>query len=113
MSGRTGLNFGGSRHLLCDVNCETELIFRYIVQCFIPNNKRINTILPSILIFVIPDDLILHLSLLLYIYCENVQREIYAMRPLRDHIRLNVNAIFRVRYIDLRGLPSGILLRKV
>ena len=40
------------------------------------------------------------------------KEEIYATRPLRDHIRLNVNAIFGVRYSDLRGLPSGILLRK-
>ena len=57
--------------------------------------------------------MILHLSLLLYIYCENVEREIYAMRPLRDHIGLNVNAIFGVMCTDLRGLTSGILLRKV
>jgi len=37
-----------------------------------------------------------------------VEREIYATRPLRDQIGLNVNAIFGVRYIDFRGLPSGI-----
>ena len=47
---------------------------------------------------VILDYLILHLSLLLYNYCENVEREIYATRPLRDHIGMRVNAIFGVRY---------------
>ena len=66
----------------------------------------------AILILVILDYLILHLSLL-YIYCENVEREILAVRPLRDHIGLNVNAIFGARYTDLRGLSSWILLRKV
>ena len=94
---------------------DTAMIFRYIVQCCVPDfqkNKRINTILPYILLLVIPDYLILHLICLLYIYYENVERKIYATRPLRDHIRLNVNAIFGVRYTDLRGLPSGILLRK-
>ena len=70
-------------------------------------------ILSKILVLVIPDYMIRHLSLLLYIYCENVERKIYATRPLIDNISLNVNAIFGVRYIDLRGLPSGILLRKV
>ena len=79
----------------------------------LPINKRINTILPYILVLVISDYLILHLSLLSHIYCENVEREIYAARPLRDQISLNVNAIFGVRYTDFRGLPSGLLLRKV
>ena len=91
-------------------------MFRYIVQCFVPGflvNTHINTILPYILVFVIPDYLILHVSLLSHIYCENVERDIYAARPLRDHISLNVNAIFGVRYTDFRGLASGILLRKV
>ena len=78
-----------------------------------PINKHINTILPYILVLVIPDYLILHLSLLSPIYCENVEREIYAARPLRELISLNVNAIFGVRYTDFRGLPYGILLRKV
>ena len=90
-------------------------MFRYIVQCFAPaflKNKRINKILPYILLLVIPDYMILHLALLLYIYFENVEREIYATRPLRHYIRLNVNAIFEVRYTDFRRLPSGILLRK-
>ena len=64
------------------------------------------------LVLVILDYLILHLSFLLYIYCENVEREINAQRPLRYQIGLNVNAIFGLRYTDLRGLPSGILLRK-
>ena len=91
------------------------MIFRYIVQWFVPGfliNKHINTILPYILVLVIPDYLILHLSLLSHIYCKNVGREIYAARPLREHISLNLNAIFGVRYTDFRGLPSGILLRK-
>ena len=57
--------------------------------------------------------MILHLCLLLYIYCENEEREIYATQPITDHIGPNVNAIFGVRYTDLRGLPFGILLRKV
>ena len=86
------------------------------VQCFVPGfliNKRVNPILLYILVLDIPDYMLLHLSLLLCIYCENVEREIYETRPLRDHIGLNVNAIFGVRYTDLRGLPSGILLRKV
>ena len=92
------------------------MIFRYIVQCFVPGfliNKHINKILPYVLVLVIPDYLIIHLSLWSYIYCENMAREIYAARPLRDHISLNVNANFGVRYSDLRGLPSGMLLRKV
>ena len=91
-------------------------MFRYIVQYFVPGfliNKHINTILPYILVLVIPDYLILHLSLLSHVYCENVEREIYAARPLRDHISLNANAIFGVRYTYFRGLPSGISLRKV
>jgi len=87
-------------------------IFRYVIQCFLlgfPKNKRINTILSQILVLVIRDYMILHSSLLLYIYCDNLEIYIYAMRPLRDHKELNVNAIFGVRYTDLKGLPSGIL----
>ena len=38
---------------------------------------------------------------------------IITTRPLRDLIGLNVWTIFRVRPTDLRGLPSGILFRKV
>ena len=34
-------------------------------------------------------------------------------RPFRHPIRLNLSAIFGVRYTDFRGLPSGLLLRKV
>ena len=37
-------------------------------------NKRINMILPQILVIVITYYLILHVSLLLYSYCENVER---------------------------------------
>ena len=59
----------------------------------------------KILVLVIHDYFILHLSLLLYIYCENVERE--------KMQRLNVNAILGVRYTDLSGLPSGFFLRKV
>ena len=74
---------------MCDVNCETELIYRYFVKCFVSGilkNKRINKILPQILVLVIPDYLILHLSLLLYSYFENVAREIYTTGPLRAWI---------------------------
>ena len=42
---------------------DTEMIFRYIVQCFVSDflkNKRINTILSYILLLVIPDYLTLH-----------------------------------------------------
>ena len=75
---------------MCDVNCETELIYRYtfIVQSFgsgFLKNKRINKILPYLLVLVIPDILILHLRLLLYSYCENMEREIKIMLPLSNH----------------------------
>ena len=68
---------------------ETELIDRYSVQCSVSDilkNKRINKILPHILVLVIPDYFILHLSLLLYSYCKNVEREIYTTGPLRAWI---------------------------
>ena len=85
----------------------------YFVQCFasgILKNKRINKILPQILVLVIPDYVILHLSVLLYSYCEHVEREIYTTGPLRD---LDISTIFGVRYTDLRGLPSGILFWRI
>ena len=69
-----------------------------------------NMILLHILVLVIPDYLILHLSLLLYSYCENVES---LCGPLWDHIGMDISAIFGVRYTDLRGLPSGILFRRV
>jgi len=67
----------------------------------------------KLLVLVIPDYLMLHLRLLLYSYRENVEREIDATGPLRDHIGLDIIAIFGVRYTDLRGLPSEILFGRV
>ena len=95
----------------CQLRNRTDfLIYCPMFYTWHPKNKRTNTMCSQILVIVFPDYMILHLSLLLYIYCENVEREIYATRPLRDHIGLNVNVIFGVRYTDLRGLPSGILV---
>jgi len=42
-----------------------------------------------------------------------MEREKKTTLLLRDHIGLNINAIFGVRYTDLRGLPSGILSWRV
>ena len=49
-------------------------------------NKHITKILPKLLVLVIPVYLVLHLSLLLYSYGENVEKEIYTTRPLRAWI---------------------------
>ena len=76
-------------------------------------NKRFNRILPQLLVLVIPYYLILHLILLLYNYCENMEREIYTTGPLKDIFGVDISAIFGVRYNDLRGLPSGILFGRV
>ncbi len=66
-----------------------------------------NTILPPILVLVILDYLILQLSLLLYSYRENVES---LCGPLWDHIGMDISSICGVRYTDLRGLTSGILV---
>ena len=76
-----------------------------------PKNKRIYKILPNVLVS--PDMLVQHLSVLLYSYCENMEKEIETTLPLRDDIDLNVSAMFGVRYTDLRGLPSRILVERV
>ena len=97
----------------CQLRNRTD--FLYIVQCFgygFLNNKRINTILSYILVLVIPDYMILHISLLLYIYCENVEREIYATRPFRDNIGLNVNAIFGMRVALWNIIKEDLKFRK-
>ena len=60
-------------------------IYIPILCTWLPKNKRIDNIFPVVLDIVILDILIQHLGLVLYGYCENVEREIKATRSLRDH----------------------------
>ena len=74
----------------------TELIYPYIFQWFVTGilkYKRINTLLPYLLVIVIPDISVLRLSLLLHNYRENIERESKTVLPLRYYICLNISAI--------------------
>ena len=102
------------RHLPCIVqyiyfvNLFAGKLLPYVICMFTKPLKKVKVSIPEILVLAIPDYFILRFSFLLYIYCENVEREINATRSLRYH--LNVSAIFGVSYTDLEGLPSGILI---
>ena len=70
----------------------------------------INVFMPYTLVLIIPDVLILHLALLLYGDCRNIEQEIKATLTLRDHIGLNESELVGVSYT---GMPSGLLFGNV